>query len=117
MGPQSCKVLIVGISKLPLRSLATKCHLNVTPMERRIEYYKGEGGGFPQVQAVVSLVSSKLPVVRPSTKSASNYALTNLLFGLCRPMSLISLLVILPSPIPELQHALLPKEDHLGNHP
>jgi hypothetical protein len=34
-------------------------------------YYKGEGGGFPQVQAVVNFVSSSLPVARPSTKSAS----------------------------------------------
>jgi len=31
-------------------------------------YYKGEGGGFPQVQAVVSLVSPCLPIVRPCTK-------------------------------------------------
>jgi hypothetical protein len=29
---------------------------------------RGEGGGFPQVRAVVSLVSPKLPVVRPNTK-------------------------------------------------
>jgi hypothetical protein len=36
-------------------------------MERHKEYYKGEGGGFPQVRAVVS---PSLPVVRPNTKSA-----------------------------------------------
>jgi hypothetical protein len=34
-------------------------------------YYKGEGGGFPQVQAVVSLVSPNLHVVRPNIKSVS----------------------------------------------
>ncbi len=39
-------------------------------MERNRVYYKGEGGAFPQVQAVVSLVSPSLPVVHPSTKSA-----------------------------------------------
>jgi hypothetical protein len=39
-------------------------------MERCREYYKGEGGGFPQVRVVVNLVSSSLPVVRPSTESA-----------------------------------------------
>jgi hypothetical protein len=33
-------------------------------------YYKGEGGGFPQVRAVVTFMSSSLPVARPSTKSA-----------------------------------------------
>jgi hypothetical protein len=33
-----------------------KSHLDVGPVERCIVYYKGEGGGFPQVRAVVSLV-------------------------------------------------------------
>jgi hypothetical protein len=33
-------------------------------------YYKGEGGDFPQVQAVVSLVSPSLPVTHPNTQSA-----------------------------------------------
>jgi len=33
-----------------------KSHLDVGPVERCRVYYKGEGGGFPQVQAVVSLV-------------------------------------------------------------
>jgi len=32
--------------------------------------YKGEGGGSPQVQAVVSLVSLSLHMARPSTKNA-----------------------------------------------
>jgi len=31
----------------------------------------GEGGGFPQVWVVVSLVNLNLPVVRPNTESAS----------------------------------------------
>jgi len=39
-------------------------------MEKHKVYYKGEGGGFPQVWAGVSLVSLNLPVARPSTKSA-----------------------------------------------
>jgi hypothetical protein len=47
----------------------TKCHLDVGLVKRHRVYYKGEGGGFPQVQAVVSLVSSSLPVARLSTKS------------------------------------------------
>jgi hypothetical protein len=33
-------------------------------------YHKGEGGDFPEVQAVVSPMSPSLPVVCPSTKSA-----------------------------------------------
>jgi hypothetical protein len=47
--------LIVGISGLPRGSLGTKCHLDVAPVKSCREYYKGEGGGFPRVWAVVSL--------------------------------------------------------------
>jgi hypothetical protein len=39
-------------------------------MERHREYYKGEGGGFPEVWAMVSLVNPRLPVAHFSTKSA-----------------------------------------------
>jgi hypothetical protein len=36
-----------------------------------LEYIiKGEGGGFPQVWAMVSLVNPSLLVARPNTKSA-----------------------------------------------
>jgi len=42
----------------------------------------GEGGGFPRVWAVVSLVSPELPVACPSIKGASECELTNLLVGL-----------------------------------
>ncbi len=69
-GPKVMEILILGISKLPFGSLGTKCHLDVSLMKRHIVYYKGEGGGFPQVRAMVSLVSSSLLVIRPSTKSA-----------------------------------------------
>jgi len=69
MGLQSHEVLVVRISRLPLGSPGTKCHFDVGLVERRRIYYKGEGGGFPQVQAVVSLVSLSLPMARPSTKS------------------------------------------------
>jgi len=33
----------------PLGSPMTKCHLDVGLVERHKVYYKGEGGGFPQV--------------------------------------------------------------------
>jgi hypothetical protein len=45
-------------------------NLGVIPMARHKEYYKGEGGGFPQVRVVVSLVSLCLPVACLCTKSA-----------------------------------------------
>jgi hypothetical protein len=41
----------------------------------------GEGDGFPRVRAVVSFVSPKSHVVRPSTKGAPECELTNLLVG------------------------------------
>ncbi len=62
-------VPILGISGLPLGSLGTKCHLGANPMAMHKIYYKGEGGGFPQVRVVVSLMSSCLPMVRFSTKN------------------------------------------------
>jgi hypothetical protein len=37
--------------------------------ERRKEYYMGEGGGFPQVRAMVSQVSPRLSMACPNTKS------------------------------------------------
>jgi len=41
-----------------------------------------EGGGFPRIQAVVSLVSPELPVACPSTKGDFEGELSNLLVGL-----------------------------------
>jgi hypothetical protein len=58
------KVSVVAISGLPFGSPGTKSHLDVAfvaPMERHIIHYKGEGGGFPQVRTVVSLVCSDYP--------------------------------------------------------
>jgi hypothetical protein len=44
------------ISGLQLGSPGKKSHLDVALAESCREYYKGEGGGFPRVQAVVGLV-------------------------------------------------------------
>jgi len=49
---------ILGLPlRLPLGNPGAKCHLDVGLVERHKVHYKGEGGGFPQVWAVVSLVS------------------------------------------------------------
>jgi hypothetical protein len=50
------RVPTLAISGLPLGNPGTKSHLDVGPMERCSVCYKGEGGGFPQVRAVVSLM-------------------------------------------------------------
>jgi hypothetical protein len=59
--PKVMGVLVVWILRLPLGSPETKCHLDVGLVERHKVYYKGEGGGFPQVQAMVNLVSPSCP--------------------------------------------------------
>ncbi len=46
------------VSGLLLGSLGTKSHSDMGAAGRHKEYYMGEGGGFPRVQAVVSLVSA-----------------------------------------------------------
>ncbi len=69
-GPKVAGVPTLGISGLPLGNPKIKCHLDVGLVKRHIVYYKGEGGGFPQVRAVRSLVSPSLPVVHLITKSA-----------------------------------------------
>jgi hypothetical protein len=58
----------MAVSGLLFGSPRTKNHLDVALAERCKVYYMGEGGGFPRVRVVVSLVSPKLPVACPSTK-------------------------------------------------
>jgi hypothetical protein len=70
-GPKVAGVPTLGISGFLFGSPGTKCHFDVGLVERHKVYYKGEGGGFPQVRVVVSLMNPKLPVVRPNTKNAS----------------------------------------------
>jgi hypothetical protein len=70
-GPKVARVPTLAILGFPLGNPRTKCNLDVGLVERHKIYYKGEGGGFPQVRAVVSLVSPSLPVACFSTKSAS----------------------------------------------
>ncbi len=83
--PKIVGVLILAISGPPLGNLGTKCHLDVGLVERHKIYYKGEGGGFPQVRAVVSLVSLSCPwfVLAPKMlKLCTNH----FVLVLCRPM-------------------------------
>jgi len=68
--------------ELLLGSPGTNSHSDVVSAERHKEYYMGEAGGFPRIQAVVSLVNLKLPVACPSTKGVPECELTNLLVGL-----------------------------------
>jgi len=62
-------VSTLAILGLPSGSPETKSHLDAGLVKKHIVYYKGEGDGFPQVQAVMSLMSPSLPVAHPSIKS------------------------------------------------
>jgi hypothetical protein len=76
------------ISGLLLGSPRKKCHSDVASAESCRKYYMGEGGGFPPIRAVVSLVSfvslvsPKLPVAYPSIKGVLESELTNQQVGL-----------------------------------
>jgi hypothetical protein len=50
-----------AISGLPIGSPGKNNHLDVGSVESHRVYYKGEGGGFPQVRAVVNLVCPCCP--------------------------------------------------------
>ncbi len=84
-GSKVTGVLVGAISRLPLKSPGTKSHLDVGPVERCRVYYKGEGGGFPQVQAVVSLVCPCCPWFILALKVFQRYT-NHLVWVVCRPM-------------------------------
>ncbi len=74
----------MAISGLFFGSLSpeTKSYLDVGAAKRRKEYYMREGGGFPQVRAVMSFVNRRSLMACLSTKSAPESEVTNLLVGL-----------------------------------
>jgi hypothetical protein len=100
-------VCISRISGLPIRESWDKMTFDARPMAKHKKYYKREGDDFFQVRVVMNLVNMHLLVVHPFTE-VLHYALTNLLFGLCKFMCISDMLVICLSPISELQHTLLP---------
>ncbi len=103
-GSKVAGIPILAISKLPLVNPGTKSHLDVGPMGSHRVYYKGEGDGFPQVRAVVSLMSPSCPWLILAPK-VLQLCTNHFVLILCRHVWSLS---ILRSPIPELQHTPLP---------
>jgi hypothetical protein len=68
MGPQSHKSPNFENFDIPIWESQDKMSFGASLMARHKVYYKGEGGGFPQVQAIVNLVNPCLPVLRSCTK-------------------------------------------------
>ncbi len=64
------RVSILGISRFFTWESWKKWHLDATSMANHKEYYKGEGGGFPQVRVVVNFMSPCMLMVHPCTKNA-----------------------------------------------
>jgi hypothetical protein len=62
MGPQSFGNPNFGNFGIPTWDSQDKMTFGVGPVAKHRVYYKREGGGFPQVWAVVSLVSPCLPM-------------------------------------------------------
>ncbi len=62
-----------------------KSHLDVGPVESHRVYYKGEGGGFPQVRAVVNLVCSCCPWLIPAPK-VLQLCTNHFVWVVCRPV-------------------------------
>jgi hypothetical protein len=87
-----------AISGFPFGSLKTKSHLDVGPVERCKVYYKGEGGGFPQVQAMVNLVCPCYLWIILALK-VFQLCTNHLVWVLCRPvwMSEACQLFLVPS--------------------
>jgi len=74
-----------AILGFPLGSPGKNSHLDVASMESCRVYYKGEGGDFPQVQAVVSLVCPCCPwlVLAPSVLQL---CINHFVWVMCRPV-------------------------------
>jgi len=84
-GSKVSRVPFGAISGLPLGSLGKNSHLDVASMESYRVYYKGEGGGFPQVWAVVSLVCPCCPwlVLAPKVLQLCT---NHFVWVVCRPV-------------------------------
>jgi hypothetical protein len=92
------KVLIMRILRILIWESQEKWHLGVTSMDNHKKYYKKEGGGFPLGpncgESCEIVYAHELSV----HQKCSNYALTNLLFGLCKSIWITDPLIILLGP-------------------
>ncbi len=86
--------------RVPILGISGKWHFGASLVARHKIYYKGEGDGFPPSPIFDESCESMFVHDSSVHKSYSNFALANLLFGLCKFVWVIDLLVNLPSPHP-----------------
>jgi len=82
MAVQSSGSLAGTVSGLHFGSPNKMCHLDVASATSRKEYYKGEGGGFPRVWAVVCLVVQSARGLSQHPRVSRKCELTTLWFVL-----------------------------------
>jgi hypothetical protein len=70
--PKAPGVQIGTVSELHFGNPGKKSHLDVASVRSCREYYKGEGGGFSRVRAVLSQVSPSCPWLVPTLKRVQN---------------------------------------------
>jgi hypothetical protein len=92
MGPQSCGSPSCGNFEIPIWDSRDKKPFGCGPVERRKEYYKGEGGGFLRVGAVVSLMSPSCPwpILTPKVLQLCTNHLMLVCAGLCEYLKLVN---------------------------
>ncbi len=83
----------------PIWEFWEKWKLGVTPLANHGKYYKGEGGGSPQFRPwwVLGIHVCMWFIHAPKVLQL---CITNLLFGLCRSIWIIDMLIICPNPHP-----------------
>jgi hypothetical protein len=83
--PKSRESRLARFQDSQARVLREKSHLDVGSVERCRVYYKGEGGGFPQVRAVVNLVCLCCPWLVLAPKMLQ-LCTNHLVWVVCRPV-------------------------------
>jgi hypothetical protein len=85
MRPQNCGSLNFGNFGTPILESRDKMPLDVGLVDKHKIYYKGEGGGFPQIRVVMNVVSPSCSwfVLTPKVLQLCT---NHLVFGLCRLM-------------------------------
>jgi len=105
MGLKSCKSpnfkYFENFLDSQLESPKTKWYLDVGFVAMHKKYYNGEGDGFPPSLSCGEFCESMFARGSFMQQKCSNYALTNLLFGLCKSMWIIDTFVTHPNPHPE----------------
>jgi hypothetical protein len=106
-----------------LWSLRTKWHLGASSMAKHSEYYKGESWWLPPSLGRVDSCESMFAHGSFMHQKCSYYALTNLLFRLCKFVWIIDVHVIRPSPhlkvpaCPSIPKVLRAKEHNPTHYP